>query len=135
MSSGRSRRDDRKPSRSGAGGGGGGGRNRYRYVQFYFSRIFFIASLFYLKTPIVCHLSAKYHLNFDIKSCISEEKTTKSLFDFMLTRKFESNFVFDMVLSFVSTMVSRYFRHPICPQFKDIVVANEWPIVSLFLKK
>lgn len=29
MSSGRSRRDDRK----GRGGGGGGGRNRYRYVM------------------------------------------------------------------------------------------------------
>lgn len=35
MSSGRSRRDDRK----GRGGGGGGGRNRYRYVfwQFFLS--------------------------------------------------------------------------------------------------
>lgn len=48
MSSGRSRRDDRKGGgggggggggRGGGGGGGGGGRNRYRYVLIYSSSL------------------------------------------------------------------------------------------------
>lgn len=42
MSSGRSRRDDRKGGGRGGGGGGGGNRNRYRYAFLLRSQVAFV---------------------------------------------------------------------------------------------